>query len=161
MNHILRPTKDPLGGNQALYFIPDEDITSIDTAADNAVSIDYVGSKKFYELEYVHATCKCEYTGVKTALGKLYDIQVFVIVAGNFNDNEAILEEMLDYKFILARKDNNCNITILGNTEQPLTYSILYNSEATAGKMKSTQISFIGQCYMPEKLLSGSLLINA
>jgi hypothetical protein len=157
MKHISRATNDPLGGNKNIYFIPDVDVTAVNRALASTVSIDYASGKKFYTMECVHETMKAVESGIRNALGTLYDIQVDAIISGNIIDNEESLNEMLGYKFILAREDNNCNLTILGNTEQPFDFKIEANSKEAIGQRNDIHVSFSGQCYSHGKPLEGTL----
>lgn len=157
MRNILRPETDPLGGNKDIYFIPDVGVDAVNRVLSNTVSIDYATGKKFYKMECVDFTSVVKQAGAKTALGQLYDITVNAIVAGNISDNEEVLQEMLDYKFIIAKVDNNCNTTILANTEQPLEFTITGSSKTGVDQRKDIEVRFAGQCYMHEKTLSGTL----
>jgi hypothetical protein len=159
MQNILRPTSDPLGGNKDIYFIPDVDLNAVNRVLKTTVSLDYAPTKKFYLMECVHASVNVVEAAKKGPMGKLYDITINALVAGNINDNDEVFDEMQDYRFVIARTDNNCNTFILGNTEQPLEFNIVNSTKNAAEQRKETQITFTGQCYMNEKTLDGTLQV--
>lgn len=161
MQNIKRPTNDPLGGFVELYFIPDVHVNSIENVYTNSVFVELEVGKKFYLMECVYATAEVKTSGKKTPFGKLYDIEVNALVAGNYNDNNDVFDELLDYRFIVAAKDNNCNFKIYGNTEQPLEFAIVSSTKNEASQRKETQIKFYGQCFIAEKTPSNTLEVYA
>lgn len=159
MKNILHPTQDPIGGNKLLYFIPDKDVNSVYRVLTNTATIDYVSGKKFYKLECAHASISVQQSGIQTDLGTLYDIKITAVVAGNYYDNDATLQEMLQYRFIVAREDNNCVVGIFGDTEQPLKMEIVNTTQGDAGNRKQTTISFTGNTFNPERILDEAIAV--
>ena len=161
MKNILRPTNDPLGGFTDLLFVPDIHVNSIDNVYTNSVFIDLATDKRFYKMECVHATAEVKASAQKTALGKLYDIEINALVAGNYTDNNDAFDELLDYKFIVLLTDNNCVQKVYGNTEQPLDFSIVSSSKNEASQRKEVKVKFTGQCFVGEKIPSNNVLVYA
>lgn len=161
MRSIKRKYKDNIGGSTRLLFVPysSVDATQWPNRQGNVLGGDIVlkqGARWFF-IDCVRESIDGSIPNRRNNTGSSYNHKATGFVSGDDKDVSDLFDRLTYGRFLVLRKDANGHWCLLGNIQEPLSFTFAKQTRNRATGLKGFDFEFSALCSLPELYYFGTI----